>query len=129
MNAPTCVTAVDAKSLPVKPALDELAQIEIGNERTKSSLAQLTSSSIEKLDELISEIQEMREFLKSEGERVQREIGNYAELSQSVALALTKIKADTIGPWKGIDGEARQSGPKQLAGGRERLKRWPAPPG
>jgi hypothetical protein len=129
MDAPTYATVIDAKSLPVKSALDELAQIEIGNERTKSSLAQLTSSSIEKLDELISEIQEMREFLKSEGERVQREIGNYAELSQSVALALTKIKADTICPWKGTDGEARQSGPKQLAGGRGKLKRWPAPPG
>ena len=127
MNAPTC--AVDEKSLPVKSGSDELVQIEIDNERAKSSLARLTSNSIDKLDGLISEIQEMRKFLKSEGERVQREVGNYTQMSQGVALALTKIKADTIGPWKGTDGEARPSGTKQLASGRERLKRWPAPPG
>jgi hypothetical protein len=127
MNAPTC--AVDEKTIPVKSGPDGLVQIETDNERAKSSLARLTSNSIDKLDGLISEIQEMRNFLKAEGERVQREVGNYAEMSQGVALALTKINADTVGPWKGSDGEARASGAKRPASGRERLKRWPAPPG
>jgi hypothetical protein len=49
----------------------------------------------------MAEIEEMREFLISEGERVQREIANYAQLNQSVALAATKIKAETVGAWKG----------------------------
>ena len=75
----------------------------------------------------MSEIQEMREFLISEGERVQREIANYAQLNQSVALAATKIKSETVGAWRGtaIAGEAH-SGAKQLSNGREKLKRWPA---
>jgi hypothetical protein len=127
MNAPS--RAVGEKSFPVKLGSDELAEFENDNERAKSSLTRTTSNSIDKLDRLISEIQEMRKFLKAEGERVQREVENYAEMSQGVALALTKIKADTIGPWKGTNGEPRSSGAKQLASGRERLKRWPAPPG
>ena len=108
--------------------MDELpVQIEDDTELTKSSLARLTSHSIDRLERLMSEIQEMREFLISEGERVQREIANYAQLNQSVALAATKIKAETVGPWKStaIAGEAH-SGGKQLSNGRERLKRWPA---
>jgi hypothetical protein len=127
MNAPTFVAAADGKSLPTKSGLVQLTQIEDDPERTQVSLARLTSNSVDKLGDLISEIQEMREFLKSEGERVQLEVGNYMQLSQSVATALEKIKADTIVPWIRADGEARRSGTKQLANGRERLKRWPAP--
>ena len=128
MNAPTSAPVADDKSLPVKSALEEFpAQIENDTERTKSSLARLTSNSVDRLERLMSEIQEMREFLISEGERVQREIANYAQLNQSVALATTKIKAETVGAWKStaIAAEAH-SGAKQLSNGRERLKRWPA---
>ena len=128
MNAPTSAPVADDTSLPVKSALEEFpAQIENDTERTKSSLARLTSNSVDRLERLMSEIQEMREFLISEGERVQREIANYAQLNQSVALAATKIKSETVGAWKGnaIAGEAH-SGAKQLSNGRERLKRWPA---
>jgi hypothetical protein len=127
MSAPTSAPGTDDKSLPAQSALEELSvQIEDDTERTKSSLARLTSHSIDRLERLMSEIQEMREFLISEGERVQREIANYARLNQSVALAATKIKSETVGAWKGtaIAGEAH-SGAKQLFNGRERLKRWP----
>jgi hypothetical protein len=129
MNAPAAAPVADEKSPPVRAALEESpAQIEDDIERAKSSLARLGSNSVDKLDELMSEIQEMREFLRSEGERVHREILNYAQLSQSVALAATKIKAETVGTWKSnaVAGEAH-SGARQLSNGRERLKRWPAP--
>ena len=88
MSAPTSAPVADDKSSPAQSAVDELpVQIEDDTERTKSSLARLTSHSIDRLERLMSEIQEMREFLISEGERVQREIANYAQLNQSVALA------------------------------------------
>jgi hypothetical protein len=128
MSAPTSAQVADDKSLRAQSALDELpVEIDDDTERTKSSLARLTSHSIDRLERLMSEIQEMREFLISEGERVQREIANYAQLNQNVALAATKIKAETFGTWKStaIAGEAH-SGAKQLSNGRERLKRWPA---
>jgi uncharacterized phage infection (PIP) family protein YhgE len=129
MNAPTSAPGADEKSLPVKSASEELpAQIADDTERTKSSLARLTSNSVDRLERLMSEIQEMREFLISEGDRVQREIVNYAQLNQSVALTATKIKAETVGAWKStaVASEAH-SGAKQLSNGREKLKRWPAP--
>ena len=108
MNAPTSAPVADDKPLPVKSASEEFpAQIENDTERTKSSLARLTSNSVDRLERLMSEIQEMREFLISEGERVQREIANYAQLNQSVALAATKIKAETVGTWKAPQSLAR----------------------
>src|SRR5215472_2796756 len=116
MNAPTSAPVADDKLLPGKSALEEgPAQIEDDAERTKSSLARLTSNSIDRLEGLMVEIQEMREFLRSEGERVQREIVNYAQLNQNVAVAATKIKAETVGAWKStaVAGDA-YSGAKQL---------------
>ena len=67
----------------------------------------------------------MREFLISEGERVQREIANDAQLVQSVALAATKIKSETVGAWRGRNRWRSTFWREQLFNGRERLKRWP----
>jgi hypothetical protein len=59
MNAPTSAPVADDTSLPVKPALEEFpAQIENDTERTKSSLARLTSNSVDRLERLMSEIQD-----------------------------------------------------------------------
>ena len=41
----------------------------------------------------------MRDFLESEGERVQREIASYAQLSQ-VAMTSVKIIAESMSQWK-----------------------------
>jgi hypothetical protein len=128
MNVPTSAQVDDDKSMPAKSAAAEFpAQIDDDTERTKSSLARMTSNSIDRLERLVSEIQEMREFLRSEGERVQREIVTYEQLNQNVALAATKIKAETVGTWKStaLAGDTHSSA-KQLSNGREKLKRWPA---
>jgi hypothetical protein len=73
----------------------------------------------------MSEIQEVREFLMSEGERVQREIANYAQLNQSVTLAATKIKAETVGTWKNtaITGEAHSVARSNFPTGARGLNR------
>jgi hypothetical protein len=144
MNAPTSAPAADEKLLPVKLAEEEeisnlveqenpklSAQINDDAERIRSSLARLTSNSVDELEGLMSELEEVREFLRSEGERVQREIVNYAQLNQS-ALAATKIIIETMGPWKStaVAGGAQNSGARPLlASARERLRRWPAPAG
>jgi len=108
----------------VKSGLEDLAaQIEGDTEKTTSSLSRLISNSAEKLEGLIAELQEMLEFLRSEGERVQREIASYAQLHQSIASAATKIKTETVGTWK-MAGEAQHSAPRPL-NGRDKLKRWP----
>ena len=68
------------------------SQLQVNAERIRSSVTQLTSSSINELEGLTSELQQLQEFLSSEAERVQREIES--------ALAGTKIIVETISPWK-----------------------------
>lgn len=67
-------------------------QIETDADRIRSSVARLTSNSIDGLEGLSSELQKLQEFLNSEVERVQAEIES--------ALAGIKIIVETIAPWK-----------------------------
>jgi hypothetical protein len=61
-----------------------------------AAIARLTTNSIDELHKLVSELQKMQEFLKSEVESVQRQIDS--------AVAGINIIVETIGPWKGIAG-------------------------
>jgi hypothetical protein len=106
MNVPT--PSADAeKSLPtegdveaeicklVEQEVPKLApQIVNDGERIRSSVARLTSSSINDLEGLMSELQQLQEFLKSEVGRMQREIDS--------VLEGVKIIVETIAPWKSI---------------------------
>jgi hypothetical protein len=104
MNAPTSSAAAE-QSLPVDSdvgaEISKLVeehipkrppQIETEVERIRSSIARLSSNSIDGLEGLTSELQELQRFLNSEVERVQGEIES--------ALAGIKIIIETIAPWK-----------------------------
>jgi hypothetical protein len=67
-------------------------QIDNNVERIRSSIARLTSASIDGLQGLTSELQELQTFLNSEVSRVQGEIES--------ALSGIKIIMETIAPWK-----------------------------
>ena len=67
-------------------------KIEFDADRIRSSIARLTSNSIGELEGLASELQKLDAFLRSETERVQREIEN--------VMAGIKIIIDAIAPWK-----------------------------
>lgn len=126
MNSPTS-KEVTQKSLSEKsamaPGLGDLEEQEstklstkkgIDAERIRSSVARLTSNSIGELEKLSSELEEMQEFLKSETQRVQREI-------ESVLDGI-KILVQAITPWKTADVGDEQN---TRTSGRDRLKRWP----
>ena len=66
-----------------------------------SLLQRVSVSAVHEIDRLIGELQNSRERLRLEGERVQREIVEYATLSQS-AMQATKIIADSLSQWKSI---------------------------
>jgi hypothetical protein len=106
MDTPTSA-AVDKKpsppemALPTQPdksATQEKSKssgpLEISAERISSSVARLTSNSIDELQGLASELQKMQEFLKSEVDNVQHQIDS--------ALAGINIIVETISPWKRI---------------------------
>jgi hypothetical protein len=64
-----------------------------------SLLDRVSGSSVTEIDRLIADLRSVRDFLQSEGERVQREIQSYAQLS-TVAMTSVKIIAESMGQWK-----------------------------
>ena len=64
-------------------------------------LQRVAGSSVQEIDRLIAELQNLREMLSVEGARVQREIVQYATLSQS-AMQSTKIIAESLSHWKKV---------------------------
>ena len=100
MDTPTSAAPND-KTPPPDLALGKenskpTGQLEFSGERFNSSVARLTSTSIDGLQALVSELQRMQEFLNSEVDKVQRQIDS--------ALAGINIIVETIGPWKSIAG-------------------------
>ena len=55
--------------------------------------------SIAEIEKLIGELQEAKDFLQSEGERVQRETERYTNFTQ-MASASVKIISDTVAGWR-----------------------------
>ena len=64
-----------------------------------SLLDRVSGSSVSEIDSLIADLSNVRDFLQTEGERVQREITSYAQLSQ-VAMTSVKIIAESMTQWK-----------------------------
>src|SRR5215831_21097868 len=108
MSAPTSATTAEKLETEISNFTEQEspkrpAQIETDAERIRSSVARLTSNSIDELEGLTTELQGLQEFLKFEVERVQGEIES--------ALAGIKIIIETIAPWKNTaDSIASQRG-------------------
>jgi hypothetical protein len=94
-----------------KPAQVVNSKIWSDAERIRSSISKLTSNSVDELEKLISKLQELQEFLKSETSRVQGEIGS--------VLDGVGIIIEALAPWK-VDSAA-----SPRTNGRDKLKRWP----
>ena len=79
-----------------------------------SLLQRVAGTSVREIDELIVELQTLRDMLQSEGARVQREIVEYATLSQA-AMQSTKIVAESLTHWKKVpDAPSIRHGVKYL---------------
>jgi len=62
-------------------------------------IRRVSGASMEEIDRVILELQGVREMLRSEGERVGREIAGYASLSQAAMTAM-KVIGDSLTQWK-----------------------------
>ena len=60
-----------------------------------SLIQRVSTASVEEIDRVITELQAMRDLLRGEADRVQREISNYAGMSQA-AMSSMKIIADSL---------------------------------
>jgi hypothetical protein len=60
-----------------------------------SLVQRVAGSSLREIDNLIQELETLRDTLQQEGERVQRELTNYAHLSQS-AMESIKVNAEAM---------------------------------
>lgn len=68
-------------------------------ENMGSLVQRVAGASMTEIDNVILELQNVREVLRKEGERVQREISGYANLSQA-AMASMKIIAESMVQWR-----------------------------
>src|ERR1700688_4861883 len=79
------------------------AGLEPGTEATVNSVNSLiqrvAGTSLGEIENLIGELEALRDLLHSEGQRVQREISGYAQLSQA-AMKSTRMIADNVAQWK-----------------------------
>jgi hypothetical protein len=66
-----------------------------------SLLQRVSANSVQEIDRLISDLKSLRDRLHDEGERVQREIVEYASLSQ-VAMQSTKVITDSLNHWRKV---------------------------
>ena len=92
------------------------SRIGIDAERIRCSIAKLTSTSTSELEKLITELEALQDFLKSESKRVQGDI-------ESVLDGI-KIIVEAISPWKiasVVAGDQNSTRPS----GRDKIKRWP----
>ena len=84
-----------------QPSAD--SQLEPNTEATVNNLNSLiqrvAGTSLAEIENLVSELESLRDLLHAEGQRVQREISGYAQLSQA-AMKSSRMIADNVSQWK-----------------------------
>jgi hypothetical protein len=64
-----------------------------------SLIQRVAGTSLAEIENLVSELESLRDLLHAEGQRVQREISGYAQLSQA-AMKSSRMIADNVSQWK-----------------------------
>jgi hypothetical protein len=72
-------------------------------ENVSMLVQRVAGASLSEIDHVIDELRNMREFLRSEGDRVQREIAGYATVSQAAAASM-KVIGESMAQWRGSTG-------------------------
>jgi len=80
-----------------RPAEPPPAENIVGH--ASSIMQRVAVTSVEEIESLIGELERLRDFVRQEGIRIQREIEGYARLSEE-ATKSTKIIAESVAQWK-----------------------------
>ena len=82
----------------IDPVTEQSPEVSVNS--VNSLIQRVAGASIQEIENLISELESLRDLLHVEGQRVQREISGYAQLSQA-AMKSTRLIADNVEQWKG----------------------------
>ncbi|WP_159006568.1 hypothetical protein [Bradyrhizobium sp. S69] len=93
----TTTGAVSTAGGTTETALEPSTEATVNN--VNSLIQRVAGTSLAEIENLISELESLRDLLHAEGQRVQREISGYAQLSQA-AMKSTRMIADNVTQWK-----------------------------
>jgi hypothetical protein len=82
------------------------ASVEIGVENLNLPIHGVAVALVEEIERIIGELQTMRDMLRDEGDRVQRELTGYASGSQATMASL-KLVAENLARWRAVRPEGR----------------------
>ena len=68
-------------------------------ENVSMLVQRVAGASLGEIDRVIEDLRNMREFLRNEGDRVQREIAGYATVSQAAAASM-KVISESMEQWR-----------------------------
>ena len=83
---------------------------DLGCDNLNLLIRRVSGASMDEIDRVILELQGVREMLRSEGERVGREIAGYASLSHAAMTAM-RVIGDSLMQWKSAP---NNSGPRPV---------------
>jgi hypothetical protein len=70
-----------------------------GTDHVNKLIGQVSGAATEEIDRVILELQSIRDMLRTEGDRVTREISGYASLNHA-AITSMRVIADSLAQWK-----------------------------
>ena len=73
--------------------------VEPASENVSALVQRVAGASLNEIDGVIEDLRHMREYLRNEGERVQREIAAYATISQTAAASIKNI-SESMADWR-----------------------------
>ena len=72
---------------------------DVAAENISALIQRVSGQSVDEIERVIAELSQVRDMLRSEADRVQREIAGYAALSQA-AMTSMKIIAESLAQWR-----------------------------
>jgi TolA-binding protein len=97
MDINTVLRGIESKlpSKVARPGLAESGDVKTSADDLAALLRRVSESSTREVEELISQLQDLRRQLQNAGDRIQRDIAQYTELSQQT-MQLTAIISDSV---------------------------------